>query len=237
MEKGRFKPRAMLDATASMAMIAVAGVMLWSMFGAASRRTPEGQPPLRLPTMPLALDGAAVSGSPNAKVAMVEFSDFECPFSRQFVQNTRPLLEARYVKTGVLQIAFRHLPLTKIHPNAQRAAEAAVCAGEQGRFWDLSGLLFSKPDTLAEAELSVTVKEMGINQDAYRQCLKSAPSLVQLDVQLAKDLGVSRTPAFFIGVLEARRVRVLKAISGARPLGEFTAAIDATLAIDRATER
>lgn len=161
---------------------------------------------------------------------MVEFSDFECPFCRQFAQGTRPILETKYVESGILQIVFRHLPLTKIHPNAQRAAEAAVCAAQQGRFREFYHLLFGGPDSLEAPNLVAAGAQVGLQQDPYRECLKQAAAVVEQDVRLAKELGVSRTPAFFVGVVRGGSVTVLKTISGARPLGEFTAAIDAAVA-------
>jgi protein-disulfide isomerase len=137
------------------------------------------------------------------------------------------------VKTGLLQIAFRQLPLVKIHANAQRAAEVAICAQQQGLFSDIHEMLFSNPNGLSEADLSgavLKIEAAGIN---YQRCAASAAGQIQRDIQLAKDLGVSGTPTFFIGNVESGGVKVREVIAGARPLSDFTAAIEAARAGDR----
>lgn len=83
-----------------------------------------------------------VLGKDSAKLTIVEFSDFQCPFCESFFTGTYPQLKKNYIDTGKVKLAFRHYPLTGIHPNAQRAHEAAECANEQGKFWEYHDLLF-----------------------------------------------------------------------------------------------
>lgn len=83
-----------------------------------------------------------VLGSSDAKITIIEFSDFQCPFCESFFMSTYPELKKNYIDTGKVQFAFRHYPLTSIHPNAQKAHEAAECANEQGKFWEYHDKLF-----------------------------------------------------------------------------------------------
>lgn len=84
-----------------------------------------------------------VLGKKNAKVTIVEFSDFQCPFCKQFFTQTFPEIKKTYIDTGKAKLYFRQYPLTSIHPNAQLAAEASECANDQGKFWEFHDLLFS----------------------------------------------------------------------------------------------
>lgn len=85
---------------------------------------------------------APIEGNANAAITIVEFSDFECPFCESFYTNSLKLIRSEYVNTGKVKLAYRHFPLT-FHPNAQKAAEAAECANEQGKFWEMHDKLFS----------------------------------------------------------------------------------------------
>ncbi len=99
-------------------------------------------------------------GSPFAEVVVFEFSDFECPYCRQHKQETQPFLEEHYVATHQVMWVYKHFPL-EIHPYAPYAAEAALCAGEQGRFWQLHDLLFADPSDWTHAEYAVALLDYG----------------------------------------------------------------------------
>ena len=94
-------------------------------------------PPSPVETVPSGLDlwltGVPRRGSPDSKIILVEFSDFQCPFCAQHARTAYQEIQAEYVNTGKIQYAFRHFPLEHIHPAARQAAEAAVCVGEQGK--------------------------------------------------------------------------------------------------------
>src|SRR5687768_9487903 len=95
----------------------------------------------------------AVRGSVTAKLILVEFTDFECPFCGRHASTVYRELQRRYVDTGELQYVFRHLPLEQIHPSARRAAEAAECAGDQGKFWELHDRFFEHQKSLGPEDL------------------------------------------------------------------------------------
>ena len=90
----------------------------------------------------LSVEGAQFLGQKNATVTVVEFSDYQCPFCARHVQQTLPLLRKEYVDTGKVKYVFRDHPLESIHPAAFKAAEAARCGGEQGKFWEMHDKLF-----------------------------------------------------------------------------------------------
>jgi len=88
------------------------------------------------------ISGAPVIGRSDARIVLVEYSDFECPFCRRFEGDTFPRIKAAFVDTGRIRYAFRHRPLSNVHKNAQAAAQAANCARNQGRFWEMRSALF-----------------------------------------------------------------------------------------------
>ena len=106
----------------------------------------------RPPKDPLPLEGAAIRGNRSATVAIVEYSDFKCPACGQFATGTLPAIERRYVDTGKVLLAFRQYPMDR-RPLAQKAAEAAICAGDQGKFWEMHDQLFAHQGRLEETSL------------------------------------------------------------------------------------
>lgn len=100
---------------------------------------------------PIDLTGAVYEGSPNAKVVIAEFSDFQCPFCKRWVSDTLPTIRAKYIPQGVA-MAWMHFPITSIHPNAGNASVAAMCAGESGKFWEMHDILFARQDEWANLQ-------------------------------------------------------------------------------------
>jgi len=237
----RTAPTPNLETAATVMFIALCAVAIWVLlFGrpaltsavAASPRA--GRPPAAElpPSEPVSLDGATLAGTKGARVALIEYSDFQCPFCGKFARETLPDLEKLYVSTGKLVLAFRYLPLTQIHPFAQKAAEAAACAGEQDRFWSMHEQLFGDQAHLDVRDLEQRAKHLGLNVDRFNLCLDSnqTAARVQSDAASGAALGVSGTPTFFIGTVQAdSRVKVTQRLSGAQPLAQFQAALDRAL--------
>lgn len=145
-------------------------------------------------------------GNKNAKVTIIEFSDFQCPFCKQFFDSTFPQLKKEYIDTGKVQFAFRHLPLD-IHPNAPKAGEAAECANDQQKFWEYHDELFKQFDSwVNEPTDSVQNKftdfagGLGINTQEFSTCLTSGKyaQKVNDDMTVAQNAGATGTPTFFI---------------------------------------
>lgn len=151
---------------------------------------------LQPPKVEVSYDPARVRGNPKAPVMIVEFADFQCPYC----QAVEPTLDAVYAKhKDQVAIAFRDLPLIQIHPFAQGAAEAARCAGEQGKFWEYHDLLF-KDRRLDSNGLLNEARSLKLDDKQFQSCLTSAKykTQIQADAQDGMRAGVNGTPGFFI---------------------------------------
>jgi protein-disulfide isomerase len=181
----------------------------------------------------LDLAGAPAAGSSSALVALVEYSDYECPFCIRHFTQTMPQIEEKYIKTGKVRYVFRDFPIAQNHPQAIRAHEAALCALEQGKFWDLHRLLFTAPGTHTPPALEDRAKEAGLNADAFRACVASGRHTdeVRKTASLVTSMGATGTPWFFVGVRDPKtdKVRVLRSLGGAQPYEQFAVALDAAL--------
>lgn len=158
------------------------------------------------------------TGPADAKVVMVEFSDFECPFCSR-AKNVVDEVMKKY--DGKVRLVFRQFPLS-FHSHAKKAAEASLCADAQGKFWAYHDALFADQKHLEAKELKEAAKKLGLDEAAFASCLDggSKGAIIDEDLAAAQKAGVTGTPAFFInGVL----------LSGAQPLEEFERVIDAEL--------
>ncbi|HXO84541.1 MAG TPA: thioredoxin domain-containing protein [Gemmatimonadales bacterium] len=156
---------------------------------------------------------ARSKGRPDAPVTVYEMADFQCPACRLFAVTVLPTLEREYVETGKIRWVFINLPLTSIHPNAMTAAEVAVCAGRQGRFWPTHDLFYQRQDTWAKLSptqardtLVALAQRAGADRAKLLACVNggSARPEVELDAQRATRTGARATPSFYIegGLIE-----------------------------------
>lgn len=171
----------------------------------------------------VATDGAPILGDAQAPVTLVEFSDFHCPFCKQ-VQPTLTALLERY--PGKVKLVFRDLPLAQLHPQAPRAAEAARCAQDQGKFWDYHDVLFAQAPKASDDDLNRYATDVGLDREKFAGCLSENVhrGAVQRDIEDATKLGLEGTPAFFING---------RLISGAQPMEKFVQMIEDELALTR----
>jgi protein-disulfide isomerase len=175
---------------------------------------------LHTPKVEVGYDAARVRGDPKAPITIVEFSDFQCPYCKQAQATLKDLL-AKY--NGRVKLAFRDFPMRAIHPRAQTAAEAARCAGEQGKFWEYHDALFADQSKLDAAGLAATAKSLGLDEKAFQSCLASGKFKphIEADLEDGGKAGVAGTPGFFInGVF----------VSGSQPPAEYEKIIDSELA-------
>jgi len=226
----RSRWRSALDVGAVILMIVASAVLIWKALSIRSLPSaPSVGRSIAVPEEPIRIDGAVAKGDSRAPVVLIEFSDFECPFCGQFARETMPVLDAKYVQTGKIRVVFKQLPLN-IHPLARRAAETAACAGKQGRFWQVHDILFAQ-QKLSEDTLENARRALLVDDVAFSACTGLAAEDVSKDLALARQLGISGTPAFLVGQVDGfGRVRVQRTVSGARPLSDFSKAIDETLA-------
>jgi len=173
---------------------------------------------LERPRVDVAADGPS-KGPADAGVTIIEFSDFQCPFCSRALPVLNELM-TRYPTQ--VRVVYRHMPLDRIHPRARAAAEAAACADDQDRFWAFHDLLFANSKTLGDEDLKRFAGEAGLDVAAWEQCVSDGKykAKVEADIEAARSIGVTGTPAFVInGVL----------FTGARPVEEFVPLIEAEL--------
>lgn len=158
-------------------------------------------------------------GPATAPVTIVEFSDFQCPYCARLI----PTLDEVKKKYGdKVRIVFRQYPLN-FHQHAQKAAEASLCAHEQGKFWELHDAMFQNQQALAVEQLKAKAVELGMNAEQFNSCLDGGKYAAQVkaDFDEGAKAGVNGTPAMFING---------RFLSGAQPLNEITKVIDDELA-------
>jgi protein-disulfide isomerase len=164
------------------------------------------------PTLEVTADSYRSLGQADAPVVVTEFSDYQCPACAQVEQLMIPEMIAQYVDTGKVRFVYREFPISSIHPDAQKAAEAAVCAGEQGNYWDMHQKLFaSQSEWTAEGVDPASffkgyAQEMGLDTAAFSQCLDSgaATMTVRGEMMAGQEFGVNATPFFFVNDLPIR---------------------------------
>jgi protein-disulfide isomerase len=166
----------------------------------------------------VALDGAPLRGPESAKVTIVEFADFQCPFCTR-VNSTLTQIREQYPKD--VKLVFKHLPL-RIHPQAAGAHAAAEAAHRQGKFWEMHDRIFSNQSDLAPETFTGYAQQVGLDVDAFKKDVGSDDVKKRLDADTreAQKLGVSGTPAFFING---------KYLAGAQPFEAFKQRIDEEL--------
>lgn len=176
-------------------------------------------------TVGFTTDGHPFRGDPNAKIVIKEYSDFQCPFCSRFYSETLPDIEKNQLANGVAVLVFYDFPLNNLHPQANAAANAARCAGEQGAvaFWTMHDTLFENLDQWSNNDAhSVFVgyaDEQGLDMTSFEACLESGKydEAIQADLDSGTSQGISGTPSFLING---------QLLVGAQPLAVFEAAID-----------
>jgi protein-disulfide isomerase len=221
-----------LDLSASIATIAAVGLLAFKFFTAsAAASAPATKLPLDLNNVKVQFNGAAAKGSGSAKVVMIEYSDFQCPYCVRFAEETAPALFRDYVDTGKVRVAFRNIPGAS-HQFANKAAEGAVCAGRQGQFWPMHDKLFAFRGKLTDNSVDTAAAEVPVDLKQFKTCLAGQASAeVAKDLENAKGFNISGTPSFQFGFIESDGVgRMVKGFSGAKPIDQFKAILDKLIA-------
>jgi protein-disulfide isomerase len=161
---------------------------------------------------------APVKGNANAKITIIEFSDFQCPFCKRGRDTMDEVLKAY---PNDVKIAFKHYPLP-FHDKAMPASRASWAAQRQGKFWEFYKALFDNQDKLTEEFYLETAKGLGLNIDKFKADMASAESeaAVKADMELAQKNGIQGTPGFFVNGI---------AVKGAYPVEHFKTIIDRLL--------
>ena len=167
-------------------------------------------------------DRGRIRGAESAQVWLVEISDFQCPYCKQWHDQSFAALDKEYVQTGKVRLAYLNHPIPSLHANARAASEAAMCASVQGKFWELHSALFTTQDLWKGLPTPVVffdslATKAGVDGTAWRSCMSShaALPLIDADNERTSKSGVQSTPTFFVGdrkiegASPADRVRVL----------------------------
>lgn len=168
-----------------------------------------------------------LQGAKNYQVAIVEYSDFQCPYCQKFHAVMKQIMTDYGTKVAWI---FRHFPLS-FHANAQRAAEASECASEQGKFWEMADIMFSKGQGdgtgLAQADLEKYAKSLGLNTSKFSSCMSANKyaSVISADQAIGAANGVDGTPASILIDKDGNQ----QLISGALPYEQISSYIDAAL--------
>ena len=194
----------------------------------------RGQGP-RVPAAPVArpgvsLDDDPVMGSADATVALIEFSDYQCPYCQRFHEKTFGRLKTRYIDSGKVRYVYRDMP-SPSRGQAVYAAIAANCAGEQGKYFEMHRLLFENAARLENKSYVRFAKRLSLDVKKFESCLIDEKQLDEIgkDIQDGRRLGINGTPTFFVGRIKNNEVEDPKSIVGAQPYRVFKQALDDAL--------
>ena len=203
----------------------IGGILIWRTAGKANSRVVATD----VKATPAQAEGYLM-GNPNAPVQIMEFADFECPGCGQFATVTEPDVRKRIVETGLASYRFFDFPLTEIHKNTLAASNAAACAADQGKFWEMHDRIYMhQPEWSSEATSDPKkffdryAGELGLDLSAWRNCYDDQPHLQRIMSNRAEGerRKVTSTPTFIIGT---------KMVSGSLPYDVIKAYVDTAAA-------
>ncbi len=167
----------------------------------------------------ISADNLKVRGNSEASIYLVEYSDYQCPFCARFHDVPKQVLAE---SNGKVAWAWKHFPLTQIHPNARPAAIAADCVAKLGgveKFWTYSDMLIANQDKLTDALYKSEASKLGVNASQFNVCLKDTTIAAGVDKETTEgsSLGVNGTPSTFVVRNEGGKLTILENINGALP--------------------
>ncbi len=183
-------------------------------------------------TVTVSLGTNPIEGNINkAKVGIIEFGDFQCPFCKEFYNSTQAEIISTYVNTGKAVFAFRDYPLESVHPLAMNMAIEGRCFGEQGKFWQFDNIMYTtNQDTNTPSVVLGYAKELGLNINKYQSCVASDQyqTQIQNDINAGNAIGIQGTPTIVIGKLVNGKVEG-RVILGAYSFSYFEPIINSYL--------
>lgn len=197
---------------------------------AAIKKALEPRKPDTFNATEIDLSGAPVLGKNDAPLTLVEFTDYQCPFCSRHYRDTFPKIVADYVDTGKVRYILREFPLVSIHSAASKASEAALCAGEQGKYWDMHRKIFENQRQIQPDNLKGHGASIGLDAGKLAECLDSGKfaERVKNDMSMGQKFGVRGTPSFFLGKTgnDPSKFTATERLVGAQPYDKFKEAID-----------
>lgn len=177
------------------------------------------------------IDDDPILGDRDAPITLIEFSDYQCPFCGRFFRQTLPQIEKEFIQTGKVRYVFRDFPVQSLHPEAQKAAEAAECAGEQGKYWEFHDLIFQNQKAMKITDLKRYATALHLEIEGFNECLNSGRKFeeVRLDFEAGEKAGVRGTPSFILGRTTPDGNIRGAFIVGAQPFSVFKATIEELL--------
>ena len=240
MREGRI--RLVLDCLSTLAITLAAVIIGWR---AVTDARPTRSEPSRAigPGSWEAIGGLeTVSPVPNgkslkSKVALLEFSDFQCPFCNRYATLVYPELEREFVQNGKVEYVFRNFPLEAIHTRAFRAAEAATCAADQGHLLEMRHQLFLNSRALEDTDLMNRARELKLDAKVFSNCLNGAVAArIRQDIAEGQKLGITGTPTFMIGEMSPKgRITLTKRLQGLPSYSTLKTAVEEALKRQSAT--
>lgn len=176
------------------------------------------------------IKGDPFLGKVDTPLVLVEFSDYECPFCGRFYRNTLPKIKKEYVNKGKLKYVFKDFPLS-FHKKAFKAAEAAHCAGEEQKYWEMHDRIFANPQRMAINDLIGHAKKLGLNAKNFKKCLDDDRYAegIKKDIAIGISNRIDGTPSFILGREDQNGEVTGTMITGALPYETFKNAIETLL--------
>lgn len=214
-----------LEVTSTIVLTVAAGAIAWTLLIGPGARPSANAPRPKVESVSGARIEAAQATNRTGRgaIAIVEFSDFECPFCAQHARDTYPLIRRGLVEPGVATYVALAFPLERIHPNARKASEAAECAARQERYWEMHERLFASPSTLAGEDLSNSAQVVGLDLERFQACLGGqASDKIAADIAVGRRLAVNSTPTFFVGLIRSDgSIDLMKRLNGVVTFDDF----------------
>ncbi len=184
-------------------------------------------------TAEVSVSGKPSLGREDAPVTMVEFSDYQCPFCKRHFLTVLPIIKKEYIDTGKVRYVFRDFPIASLHPQAKKGHEAAYCAREQNRYWEMHDTLFENSKDFSVPALNRYAQGIGLEGDRFNNCLQSGKYSSRIEKEKAEGVkaGVSGTPSFFIGPSGSGGKITGTMVRGAQPLARFRQVIENALRV------
>ncbi|MGD9265670.1 MAG: DsbA family protein, partial [Lysobacterales bacterium] len=192
-------------------------------------RAPSGQRAFK-PT-DTKMGDVAYLGDFEAPVTLIEFSDYHCPFCKRHATTVLNQLSESYIDTGKVRYVMREFPIPNLHPRAEAASKAALCAGEQGAYWAMHDALFNDQKATTDEAFQSMAGTLGLDVEAFSTCLAGDKfdEQIKADKAEGQKYGITGTPSFVMGLTDPDdpdTVHLTKYIRGAQPYATFSAAID-----------
>jgi len=193
----------------------------------------RGRAPEPFKPTDVGIGGSPFLGKADAPVTMVEFTDYQCPFCKRHSTQTLPQIMKDFIDTGKLKYVLREYPLP-IHPDAIKGSAAALCAKDQGKYWEMHDRIFAEPRKLAPEDVKAHAEALSLDVAAFQECIDSDKygKQIQADIADGRKVGVRGTPSFFLGRSkpgDGSTFHATEFLRGAQPYGQFKEVIEKLL--------